>query len=128
MERIAEMGSGPTAPPDDGSQAPCPAGYAIPLRREVRLLQLGKPITHAVVHNRGKVAARVDLSRAGGAHPYMLALSQATSERLLEEALTERGLAVEWGVSLGKCAAGDRVSAELYHPTEWHEDIFHKDA
>ncbi|TWT77970.1 Pentachlorophenol 4-monooxygenase [Posidoniimonas polymericola] len=82
-----------------------------------RMLELGKPITTAMVHARGRVVARVDLAQAGGEHPFMLALSQATSERLLGEALAERGVAVERGVTLAKCrVAGERAAAELHHP------------
>jgi 2-polyprenyl-6-methoxyphenol hydroxylase-like FAD-dependent oxidoreductase len=56
----------------------------------------------------------INFDRLTGRFPFMLALSQAASERLLEEALAERGVTVERGARLVECHnEAERIVATL---------------
>lgn len=65
-----------------------------------RWLGEGHRVTGANMYRRGRRLFRVDLSRVGGRHPFMLICPQSRSETLLAEALAERGVAVEREVEL----------------------------
>lgn len=67
-----------------------------------RILELGKPIRGAVLHKNGKVSARIAFDRLPSKYPFLVALSEATTERLLAEALQAHGGAVEWGARLAQ--------------------------
>lgn len=82
-----------------------------------RMLAIGRKITAASMWQGKRQAATIDLSRLGGKYPFMLALSQAATERLLEERLGELGGTVERGTQLVDCASeGDGVTASLATP------------
>jgi 2-polyprenyl-6-methoxyphenol hydroxylase-like FAD-dependent oxidoreductase len=78
----------------------------------------GNPAVHLQLHARGCPTA-VPLFDAGlddSAYPFLLFLSQATTEALLAGHLTERGVTVERGVALTGLTQGpDRVTATLVH-------------
>lgn len=79
-----------------------------------QMLDLGSPIRGAEIHSRGRVVARVPLAGIHPKYPFMLALSQATTERLLARALVAAGGAVERGVRLAGCrTVGDGVEVTL---------------
>ncbi|MBV8780388.1 MAG: FAD-dependent monooxygenase [Phycisphaerae bacterium] len=65
-----------------------------------RMLGIGKRITQAVVWGGGKPIAQIRVGDLPHRFPFMLALSQATSERLLEESLIESGGRIERGTEL----------------------------
>ena len=69
-----------------------------------RMLAIGRKMTGACLWRGGRLAATIDFARLQGKYPFMLALSQAATERLLEQALVERGGAVERGARLVDCA------------------------
>ena len=81
-----------------------------------RMLERGLKITEARLSRNDQVIARISLSELGGTYPFMLALSQATSESLLAEAVAEQGGQVERGVELVACADHDVMDVVLAKP------------
>jgi 2-polyprenyl-6-methoxyphenol hydroxylase-like FAD-dependent oxidoreductase len=80
-----------------------------------RMLEIGLPVRNARLHRRGRVVAALSLAGIHPRYPFMLALSQATTERLLAEALHEAGGTVERGLKLVACrneADGVEVTLE----------------
>jgi 2-polyprenyl-6-methoxyphenol hydroxylase-like FAD-dependent oxidoreductase len=65
-----------------------------------RMLDLGLPIHGVRFQRAGQIIASLSLAGIHPRYPFMLALSQATTERLLARALEEAGGAVERGVKL----------------------------
>jgi 2-polyprenyl-6-methoxyphenol hydroxylase-like FAD-dependent oxidoreductase len=79
-----------------------------------RMLELGLPIDEVHFYRRGRVVGGMSLAGIHLRHPYMLALSQATTERLLAQALEAAGGGVERGVKLVACRKlADGVEATL---------------
>src|SRR4051794_4983941 len=83
-----------------------------------KIIALGLPIRGARFWRGGDVL--IDLSFDGLRHkyPFMVALSQRVTERLLAEALAAAGGRVERGVELAGCrnVAGGGVEADLRRP------------
>jgi 2-polyprenyl-6-methoxyphenol hydroxylase-like FAD-dependent oxidoreductase len=78
------------------------------------MLERGLPIHWLHIHRRGRIVGAVSLAGIHPAYPFMFALSQATSERLLADALQKAGGVVERGVKLVECRnTGMGVEAEL---------------
>jgi 2-polyprenyl-6-methoxyphenol hydroxylase-like FAD-dependent oxidoreductase len=83
-----------------------------------RLVERGNPAVQLRVHARGRMHAvpMFDFGLADTAYPYLLFLSQAETERILEEHLTAAGVAVERRVELVDLTqTADRVIARLRH-------------
>lgn len=82
-----------------------------------RMLSLGIRIRSARFQNDGKWSGELSLGGLKHKYPFMLALSQATTEHLLTEALEEAGGKVERGVALESCSnkSDDTVEVELKH-------------
>ncbi len=78
-----------------------------------RMLERGLKITEARLSRNDQVIARIALSELGGTYPFMLALSQATSQGLLTEALAEHAGTIERGVELVACAEHDGLDVVL---------------
>jgi 2-polyprenyl-6-methoxyphenol hydroxylase-like FAD-dependent oxidoreductase len=79
-----------------------------------QMLDLGSPIYGVHVHRRGQIIAAPSLAGIHPKYPFMLALSQATTERLLAQALEAAGGKVERGVKMVEChASGGEVEAVL---------------
>jgi 2-polyprenyl-6-methoxyphenol hydroxylase-like FAD-dependent oxidoreductase len=80
-------------------------------------LELGKRTTGANMWANGRRAARVplgDIGRDLSPYPYVLILGQDDNERLLGEALRNRGIAVQWNTELvGLTQQADQVTATL---------------
>jgi 2-polyprenyl-6-methoxyphenol hydroxylase-like FAD-dependent oxidoreductase len=68
-----------------------------------QMLELGAPIHGLQFHRSGRVAAVLSFAGIHPRYPFMLALSQATTERLLARALEEAGGVVERGVRMVEC-------------------------
>ena len=68
-----------------------------------RMLEMGSPIHGVQFHRSGRVAAALSLEGIHPKYPFMLALSQATTERLLAEALEAAGGSIERGVKMVEC-------------------------
>src|SRR5579862_5115462 len=80
-----------------------------------RMLSLGIRIYGARFQNDHKWSGELPLGGLKHKYPFMLALSQATTEHLLTEALEEAGGKVERGVALESCSnkSDDTVEVEL---------------
>ena len=78
-----------------------------------KMLARGLKVTEARLCREDRTLARISLSDLGGDYPFMLALSQATSETLLAEALAEYGIAPEHGVEVVSCAEHDGMDVTL---------------
>ena len=68
-----------------------------------QMLELGIPIHGVQFHRSDRVIAALSLAGIHPKYPFMLALSQATTERLLARALEEAGGVVERGVRMVEC-------------------------
>lgn len=80
------------------------------------MLDMGLRIQGMRLSRRGRVVARVAFQRVHAEYPFMLALTQATTERLLTEALVAAGGRVERGTKLVACRdEPDGVEATLEH-------------
>lgn len=80
-----------------------------------RLLATGKPMQGATFYRGGKDLAEVDFSQLSHQYPFMLALSQDATERMLTDALAQRGIAIERGVELQESSDLARGQAKLLH-------------
>ena len=82
-----------------------------------KMLELGKPIHGVHFYRNGRKFITFSLDGIHPKYPFMLALSQATTERLLTEALEAAGGTVERGVKMTGCRNLDgRVKADLSGP------------
>src|SRR5207244_13169855 len=85
-----------------------------------RALDLGKRATGANIWVQGRRAARVplgDIGRDLSPYPFLLILGQDDNERLLGDALCDRGMAVDWNTELiGLAQDTSQVKATLRHP------------
>jgi 2-polyprenyl-6-methoxyphenol hydroxylase-like FAD-dependent oxidoreductase len=83
-------------------------------------LELGKRATGANMWAQGRRAARLplgDIGRGLSPYPFLLILGQDDNERLLGEALRDRGIEVAWNTELvGLAQTTDRVIARLKQP------------
>jgi 2-polyprenyl-6-methoxyphenol hydroxylase-like FAD-dependent oxidoreductase len=68
-----------------------------------RMLAIGQCIRGGYIRNGNKIVARLLFDTLHHKYPYMLALSQATTERLLQEALEAAGGHVEHGLRMVNC-------------------------
>lgn len=78
------------------------------------MLDIGRPIRRLIAGDGQHELAVIPLSELDHRHQFLLALSQAVTERLLEHELASNGVIVEYGVSLADCSQdNDRVTATL---------------
>ncbi len=77
------------------------------------MLARGLKIDEARLHHGDKELARISLADIGGQYPFMLALSQATSETLLAQAFEARGGQVERGTKLVSCGQHAGIDVTL---------------
>lgn len=79
-----------------------------------KMLAMGKKIRGMQFHRGERVIVQLSLEDVHPTYPFMLALSQATTERLLYEALLAAGGTVERGIEMTDCRnVGDRAEALL---------------
>jgi 2-polyprenyl-6-methoxyphenol hydroxylase-like FAD-dependent oxidoreductase len=78
-----------------------------------KMVERGLKVEEARFWHEDRVIARIPVHALGGAYPFMLALSQAASEALLNEALAGYGLGPERGVELVSCAEHDGMDVTL---------------
>ena len=90
-------------------------------------LELGKRATGAQMWARGRPVARVplgDIGRGVSPYPFLLILGQDDNERLLGDALRQRGLGVRWNAELVALAQhADCVIATVRHANGTTEDV-----
>lgn len=85
-----------------------------PSGASARLLARGLRLRRLNFHSGDRLLATIELSRAGHRYDFMLALLQAETERILEQALAGHGVRVEWSTALvGLEAGSERVVARL---------------
>lgn len=119
MPRIVERLVEPSAHSRALTVDPRTLGILEPTGISGRMQELGLPIRGVRFHRRGRVVADLSFARLPADHRFLLALSQATSERLLGQALEAAGGKVERGIELVRCrAVGDRVEAVLESTTD----------
>jgi hypothetical protein len=68
-----------------------------------RILELGKPFHGVFFYRQGKVVASFSFAGIHPLYPFIIALSQACTERLLANALEAAGGHIERGVRLVGC-------------------------
>jgi 2-polyprenyl-6-methoxyphenol hydroxylase-like FAD-dependent oxidoreductase len=68
-----------------------------------RMLELGLPVRGAQFHRNGKILASFSFEGVHPKYPFLLALSQATTEHLLAQAFESAGGGIERGVKLVRC-------------------------
>jgi len=79
-----------------------------------KMLQLGLPMKGAHFWRDGKIEASLSLEPTPHGYPYMLALSQAVTERLLTESLSDLGVKIERGTTVTDCKnTDDGVEIEI---------------
>ncbi len=79
-----------------------------------RLLESGLKIAHVNLRNGNEILVRVDFSRLPGPYNFMLSLPQSETERILEEALLDRGVVVRRETELlGFTQDDDGIEARL---------------
>jgi len=89
-----------------------------------RMLELGLPMHGVHLHRKGRVIGAISLAGIHPKYPFMLALSQATSEQLLAEGLEAAGGGVERGVKLVDCrTSADRVEVGLEPTDGGHREV-----
>jgi 2-polyprenyl-6-methoxyphenol hydroxylase-like FAD-dependent oxidoreductase len=84
-----------------------------------RILKEGKPIHGASAYLNGRNLAQIsfsDIGRDDTPYPYLFILAQSASEEILEKALGEADIKVEWQTTLsGFDVDGSKVKAHLRH-------------
>jgi 2-polyprenyl-6-methoxyphenol hydroxylase-like FAD-dependent oxidoreductase len=89
-----------------------------------RMLELGLPIHGAQFHRSGRVVATLSFSGIHPKYPFMLALSQAITERLLAQALEAAGGTIERGVQMMKCRnVANGVEVVLEAASSGHREV-----
>ena len=89
-----------------------------------KLLALGRKIHGTTIHRNGRIVAEVDFEDLEHRFPFMLALSQAATERVLREDLAERGIEIERQLELVESPNLADGKAELVHvETQANESI-----
>jgi 2-polyprenyl-6-methoxyphenol hydroxylase-like FAD-dependent oxidoreductase len=79
-----------------------------------KMLAIGQPIRGGIIRQGRKVVAHLLFEQLHHKYPFMLALSQATTERLLREAFEAAGGRIERGITLSDCRNdGDGVAVDL---------------
>jgi 2-polyprenyl-6-methoxyphenol hydroxylase-like FAD-dependent oxidoreductase len=82
-----------------------------------RMLDLGLRVRHVRMHRHGQVVGGLPLDGLHAKYPFMLALSQAVTERLLTRVLQAAGGRIERGIKLVECRADADVVEAVLEPT-----------
>jgi len=82
-----------------------------------QMLELGSPIRGVTFHREEKDVATLKLEGIHPKYPFMLALSQASTERLLVRALERAGVSVERSTKLVNCVSSSDQVAVVLEPT-----------
>lgn len=88
-----------------------------------KFLALGKKIQGATIHRGDRIVAQVDFDQLEHRFPFLLALSQATSERILREDLAERGIPIEQQIELVDSPQLAEGKAELIHADTYERQL-----
>jgi 2-polyprenyl-6-methoxyphenol hydroxylase-like FAD-dependent oxidoreductase len=116
--RVVEMRNEPLAESRALAANPRTLELLEPTGLTQRMLELGLPIREARFYRGRRVVGGVSLAGLRSRYPFMLAISQATTERLLVQALEVAGGTVERGTKLVWCrTVADGVEA-AFEPSE----------
>lgn len=88
-----------------------------------KLLALGKVVHGATIHRGDRIVAEVDFKQLEHRFPFLLALSQATTERILREDLAERGIEIERQIELVDSPQLTEGKAELVHAETYERQL-----
>ena len=114
MARVIEMRQAPALQSKALAVNPRTLDILEPTGITAKMLAMGKPVRGMQFHRGGRVIVQLSLDGIHPKYPFMLALSQATTERLLYDAFVEAGGKVERGIEMAECRnVGDRVEAVL---------------
>jgi 2-polyprenyl-6-methoxyphenol hydroxylase-like FAD-dependent oxidoreductase len=103
VARVVEMRDEPSQQSRALAVNPRTLDILEPTRVTSRMLELGSRIHGVRFYRHGRIIAHLSFGGIHPRYPFMLALSQATSERLLAEALEAAGGAVERGRRMVEC-------------------------
>ncbi len=115
--RIVEMLTEPTTLSKALAVNPRTLDILEPTGVTQRMLEIGMPIHGVQFHRRGRIVAAISLTGLHPRYPFMLALSQATTERLLARALESAGGKVERGVKMVECRSLTDHAEAVLEPT-----------
>jgi 3-(3-hydroxy-phenyl)propionate hydroxylase len=83
------------------------------------MLELGRPVRGMQFHRGGKIVVSLSLEGIHPKYPFMLGLSQATTERLLAQAFLAAGGEIERGIEMTSCQNNaNGVAVELNHKAD----------
>jgi len=117
--RIIEMRDAPSVQSRALAVNPRTLDILEPTGVTAEMLRLGLRVRGVRFQRRGRVIGRIDFDGIHPRYPFMLALSQATTERLLERALSAAGRSVERGVRLVNVRpVGDHVDAVVQRASD----------
>lgn len=89
-----------------------------------QLMALGRKLTGATIHRNDRIIGEVDFENLEHRFPFMLALSQATTERVLAEHLAEKGIEIESQIELVDSPQLGEGKAQLVHvETQANESV-----
>jgi len=112
--RVVEMRSEPAMQSKALAVNPRTLSILQPTGITEKMLAMGIKVRGMQFHRGERVIVRLSLEDVDPTYPFMLALSQATTERLLYEALLEAGGTIERGIEMADCRnVGDRAEAVL---------------
>lgn len=114
LVRIIDSAAGPSANSKALAVNPRTLEILEPTGITEQMLSIGKPIRGGRFSRGQHVLGEFNLQGLHHKYRFMLALSQATTARLIEAALSRLGVRVEWGLGLLHCRQGaDAVEADL---------------
>lgn len=89
-----------------------------------KMLEWGMPIQGAKIWRNRSIVGELNFQALDHPYPHMLALSQASTEQLLEGALVETGTTIDRSLELTECRQKDaKVEALLKHPDGKKETV-----
>jgi 2-polyprenyl-6-methoxyphenol hydroxylase-like FAD-dependent oxidoreductase len=114
MPRIVEMRDEPSSQSRALAVNPRTLDILAPTGVTRRMLELGLPVYGVHFYRKERRIATLSLAGIHARYPFMLALSQASTERLLTQALEREGGRIERGVKMVACRnLVDRVEVTL---------------
>lgn len=122
---LIDAGEGPTPLSKAVGISPHSLDLLEPSGVTERLLARGLRIGHAFVHRRGRVLARMDLTRLRHRFAFLLSLPQSATETVIADTLADHGGRVRWRTALENLRVdGDRVAVTLDGPGGHEEGTF----
>jgi 2-polyprenyl-6-methoxyphenol hydroxylase-like FAD-dependent oxidoreductase len=122
--RVVEMRDEPSQQSKALAVNPRTLGILEPTGLTRRMVELGLPIHGVRFYRNGRVFAAISFADIHPKYPFMLALSQAVTERLLAQAFEAAGGKVERGVKMVECRSlAEGVEAVLESPADGPREV-----